>query len=584
MNTRIIGIDFGTSTTVVRVHNVGAGNKILPVLVNGQRTIPTIAFRKEGSEEMYYGYDAQMKIESNAKGTVYKNFKMNLISDDEELRKQTEILIQGFMEYVYKQYQKLLNDGAFESADKVKVYVSHPAKWNSSARTLMKESVAKAGFCGQENITLKDEPTAAFLAVMHDKNDVLKQSGMLYEGKKYKAMMIDMGAGTTDIVLCTYMVKDGKLHIDNIFTYPPINAPGLCGGREIDYALLREAETFLEKMQGHSTEFGKKVIRKMSKDVKSWKEQTLSSSLKNGDTVPEPDAITEFRETLINFGVPVKNDDERFSISRKFFEEFTKDHWIQWENLLKGSFSEVQESQYDDLECPKTPEDVDLLIVTGGHSQWYIVDAYILGKSSYLSPMNFAKIRNNPICLIQSPDPQETVAVGLCHMDEDVVGTIAASNDVSISFTCEGKYLGSCDLINKGVPLPFEKKDIVIKNGIDGNFLRRRELIIEYSIITDKTNTITKSQVVPSSGIIEIIIKTVISTLCVAIFDIPRILYCCVRGKWDQLDDTIVSEIFSHNYPIELSPNIYVNEEGIIKVGGTISVDGEKLNIPEIVT
>ena len=115
------------------------------------------------------------------------------------------------MKYVYNQYQKLLNDGVFDVADEVKVYVSHPAKWNSYARSLMKRSVANAGFCKEGNVALKDEPTAAILAVIHEKNMELSKAGMLHEGKKHQAMMIDMGAGTTDIVLCSYVVRSGKL-------------------------------------------------------------------------------------------------------------------------------------------------------------------------------------------------------------------------------------------------------------------------------------------------------------------------------------------------------------------------------------
>ena len=89
MATRIIGIDFGTSTTVVRVHNVGAGNRVVPVAINSQRTIPTIAFRPKDSNEMYYGYDAQAKNDSNVEGTLYKNFKMDLISMSVILRNGT---------------------------------------------------------------------------------------------------------------------------------------------------------------------------------------------------------------------------------------------------------------------------------------------------------------------------------------------------------------------------------------------------------------------------------------------------------------------------------------------------------------
>lgn len=586
MATRIIGIDFGTSTTVVRVHNIGMENRVVPVMVNGKRTIPTIAFRSKDSDEIYYGYDAQAKIDSNVEGTLYENFKMDLISDNAEQREQAEFLIQGFLKYVYNQYQSLLNDEAFDAADKVKVYVSHPAKWNSYARTLMKQSVISAGFCKQENIALKDEPTAAILAVIHEKKSELKQAGMLFENQKYKAMMVDMGAGTTDIVLCTYKVANGKLEIDDIFTYPSINTPGLCGGREIDNAIISEAERFINNMQKTPSASGMKYVKKLSRRVKSWKEGTISNVLRTGIILPEPDEIADFRDTLSEFGVPIMNDGERFSISRKYFETFTKRHWIQWAELLLGAFAEVKGTQYNNLDCPKIPEDVELLIVTGGHSQWYIVSEYLLGKKPDfidLPPIKFTKIQDRPNCMIQSDDPQETVAVGLCHLDEDVVGIMAASNDVSISFTCEGKYLGACDLIKKGTPLPFEKRDFLIKNTINGSFIFRKELKIEYSIVTDKINTITKSQIVPSTGILETIIRTVLAVVGVAMLDIPRILWYLVKGEIDKLDDILMENIVNNKYGVELSPDIFVNEEGIIKVGGTIKVDGESLNITEVI-
>ena len=122
--------------------------------------------------------------------------------------------------------------------------------------------------------------------------------------------------------------------------------------------------------------------------------------------------------------------------------------------------------------------------------------------------------------MIQSADPQETVAVGLCHLDEDVVGTIAASNDVSISFSCEGSFLGTCDLIKKGVPLPFEKKD-TLEGTINGLFIYHGRWNVEYSVITDNKNVVVKSQIVPSTGVIITILKSILALLGVAIFDIP---------------------------------------------------------------
>lgn len=585
MITRIIGIDLGTSTTVVRVHNVGVENRIVPVTVNGQRTIPTIAFQPDGSTEIYYGYDAQAKRDSLSEGVLYKNFKMDLISDDVNKRELAETLICGFLRYVYGKYQSLLNDGVFDRADEVKVYVSHPAKWNSHARTLMKRCVEAAGFCKQDNIILKDEPTAAILAVIHEKKERLGEMGMLIKNKQYKAMMIDMGAGTTDIVLCSYMVTDEKkLNIENIFTYPSISNSGLCGGREIDDIIVREVQKFTDEMQKKPSRTKEKAVKKFAKGAKKWKETVLSDTLAKNSDLPEPEAIADFRDHLSDSDTPIMNEGQRFSVGRELFENFTRKHWEQWVGLLDGAFSEVKGEQYKDLNCPKCPEEVDLLIITGGHSKWYLVSEYLLGKKSFINlpPANFEKILQKKECFIQSVDPQETVAVGLCHLGEDVVGTLAASNDVAISFTCEGKYLGACDLIKKGIPLPYEKGNFSIRNVINGNFIYRRELKIEYTIVTDNTNTIIKAQTVPSTGILETILRATLATLGVAVFDVPKIIWYFLTDKLDLLDDTVLFRIINNKYNVELAPMINVNEEGIIKIGGKISVDGRMIDIPEL--
>ena len=586
MVTRIIGIDFGTSTTVVRVHNVGPGNRIVPLSINGQTTIPTIAFKAEyPNEGVYYGYDAQAKIDSREPGCSYQNFKMDLISEDIEVRARAEYFVQGFLKYIYREYQRQVNENTFDPATQVKVYVSHPAKWNSHARALMKQSVVAAGFCPLDNVSLKDEPTAAFLAVIHERNNELKQAGMLFEGRKYKAMMIDMGAGTTDIVLCSYMVKRGKLMLDDIFTYPSINAPGLCGGREIDDALMEKAEEFVFKMQGKYTKMGMRRLTRLRSQIRRWKDLTVSQTLRDQKTLPEPNEISELRDDIKEYGSVILNEGESFSISRQTFESLSRKHWEQWIKLLQGAFEDVRNQQYAGLNCPKRPEEVELMIITGGHSQWYIVPEYLSGKSTvaYLPPSRFTAIQAHPECLVQSANPQETVAMGLCHLDEDVVGAIASANRVSISFTCEGKYLGSVELIGKGIPLPFEKRDFLIKQTIKGNFIYRKPLLIEYSVVTDSVNTIKESISVPSDDLLTSAIKTILSVVGVALLDIPRIAYHILKGDLDQLDDTLIQSIIDNEYPVELSPDIYVNEEGIIKVGGTIKVDGVNLNIPEII-
>lgn len=579
MATRIIGIDFGTSTTVVRIHNVGVGNTIIPLLVNGQSVIPTIAFRPEGSDDLYYGYDAQAKVDQNAKGEVIRNFKMKLIGDEESLS-LAQSLIDGFMSYVFKHYQSQLNQNAFPPADIIKVYVSHPAKWSSAAITIMKNSVVNAGFCTIDNVSAKDEPTAAVLATLHEHSDDLLKAGMIYDGDIHKAMMIDMGAGTTDIVLFCYIIKDGKIEISDIITYPSMGHEGLCGGREIDDALMKAAEEFVKKMTNAPiNRKAERALNKLRRRVRVWKEKAVSERLKdNNIPISEPEEISDLRDDLLDSGLPIANEGEKFIITREYFHRETQAHWKQWINLIKGAFKEVVLPQYEKLKCPKRPEDVELLIITGGHSQWYIVDDYILNGG-----INFWKIIAKPDLLIHSDAPQETVAIGLCYLDEDVVKCHPVPNDVDISFSCEGQYLGATNLVKKGAPLPFEKSDIKLKNFIKGNFIRRKALLIKYVVTTDSKNHITREVYVEAENMLEIIVNFVLAAIGVSILDIPKIWWKIVTFQWDEINPEILNSIINYNYDVVLEPQIIVNEEGIIKVGGKLSVGSKELEIPEVV-
>ena len=65
----------------------------------------------------------------------------------------------------------------------------------------MLESASKAGF---PNVVGMDEAQAAIGAVIVQNAEYFVKSGLLKKGVPVNILMIDMGAGTTDLVLCSY--------------------------------------------------------------------------------------------------------------------------------------------------------------------------------------------------------------------------------------------------------------------------------------------------------------------------------------------------------------------------------------------
>lgn len=120
------------------------------------------------------------------------------------------------------------------------VLVTVPASFDPSARQLIQEASAKAGY---PEIVLLEEPQAAFYAWLHahtnDWRSLLKVGDCV--------LVVDIGGGTTDFSLISVSDEGGNLSLQRL----AVGAHLLLGGDNIDLSLAYLAKNKLEE-QGHS--------------------------------------------------------------------------------------------------------------------------------------------------------------------------------------------------------------------------------------------------------------------------------------------------------------------------------------------
>lgn len=388
---RIIGIDFGTSTSVIRVKRyedgtpVGDRLYVKEVKFGNNGLVPTlIQHIRDG--EPYYGYEAQKKHKNSV---LFENFKVDLESMDAEKKSRAKALTEEFFTYLAGQYKDQSAGGFFgEAGDIEKTLVSYPVKWSDETRSFMLETARKAGF---PNVEGMDEAQAAIGAVMVQSSDYLEEKGYLHDGRPVNILMADMGAGTTDLVLCRYTPGTNPKY--EVLSTWPKEGSTLFGGREME-ELLREY--LKEKLPAEDAEAVMK--RCGTEKFKSWKEEYVSPALKRGEAVTEfsdLDTITELLEIEM----------EGYALDRAELEKLAVNYLRGFPRLVNG--------------CLKDAEihgsEVDLVLLTGGHSQWYFVAELLSGRISQCGEIELDKIRKDPGRIIPVPLPQETVALGLVY-------------------------------------------------------------------------------------------------------------------------------------------------------------------------
>lgn len=391
---RIIGVDFGTSTSVIRVKRYEKGKPLgemletKEVVFGGSGTmVPTLIMKKNEEESVvYYGYEAQ-KGKKNF--TNFHSFKVDLESEDMEKRVHARKLTEEFFRFMAKQYHAQSDGGHLGNADdKERTIISYPVKWSEETKQFMIEAAKNAGF---PNVTGMDEAQAAIHAVTVQSTDYLKQHGLLTKGVPANVLLIDMGAGTTDLVLCRY-TPDDKSTIEVLNTWPK-SGDILFGGKEID-SLLQNF--FREKMDEEDAQM---VFKRVGADkFKSWKEETVSPALRKNDSV------SDFLE-LDNYIEDMDIDMEEYCLDRAAFEDCLKDYLKQLPELINGCLQDAGMSGGD----------VDLVIVTGGHSQWYFVKEMLAGNMAQFEEVELTKIKEDASRIIPITRPQETVALGLVY-------------------------------------------------------------------------------------------------------------------------------------------------------------------------
>ena len=390
MSTLILALDFGTTTTVVCGDIQGAGNPRF-LVDDKSYLIPSVIYKRNDGVT-YYGKRAE-KESTKPNGELIENMKMMLL--DEGQREAGKAYIKEFLkEYIFKElFEKQKSD--FPSFDNIIVRISHPSIWNEDLVNFMLEAVKEAGF-RDSKIEAIPEPLAVSAYSLQSRAKFLSLKYVLSYNQTYNVIAVDMGGGTSDVVICKIEIDDnGKCKVSQSATYPTKDESATCGGREIDKILMHYC---WEKCQ-LSTE-DQRIFKQY--DARLWKEQIVSNALEEGVSAEAPARIHDI--LLYSYQ---KDISELGKIDRGQFEAISSEHWKSLQDIIHDAVIDYQ-SKYGVGE-----EDIDFIFVTGGHSQWYCVKDVILKSCCFKKIMkNSDRYIDGSVC-----NPNETVARGLCSYD-----------------------------------------------------------------------------------------------------------------------------------------------------------------------
>jgi len=397
---RIIGIDFGTSTTYMNVKryngNQPDGDKFsyIPVMFNYGESSGYVAtiVRENADGSFDFGEKASEQLEG---AEIHTEIKMRLESSDEQERAEARRITRAFFAFLHEQYiQQATNLGGAD--DREETVVSYPVKWQKETAQFMLDAARDAGF---QNVRGMDEAEAAVATVLCQNSS---NRSLIYADKPGYLMLVDMGAGTTDLVVCRYQANpNGEIAIELVTSWPYSADEPTFGGREIDKVLEQYVADYLTKslLNQSLLPIARDFATKPG-ESKKWKERHVSVNLADGKPVATCGYVSPLR-SMLSADFP--------AFDRTGFETLVESGLRDYARLINGCLEKT-------AEVDENFSALDLVILAGGHSAWYFAKEILTGAmEGWLDHPALAAVRENPYRVVSLPNPQTTVSLGLVY-------------------------------------------------------------------------------------------------------------------------------------------------------------------------
>jgi len=368
---KIIGIDLGTTNSVVAVMEGGEPNVI--TTAEGSRLCPSVVAFNKNSERLV-GQTAKRQAVINSENTVYsiKRFIGRHYDDVEAERKivpyqvvkgpagdaRVKLPITG-KEYTPQEISamvlsKLKNDAEAYLGEKVdKAVITVPAYFNDSQRQATKDAGKIAGL---EVMRIINEPTAAALAYGLDKKE------------NETILVFDLGGGTFDVSLLE--VGGGVIEVKST------NGDTHLGGDDWDERIVNWVADEFKKEQGIDLRNDRQALQRLREAAEKAKIE-LSSVMETEINLPYVTADSSGPKHL------------QIKLSRSKFEQITEDLLERCRGPFKAALKDAN----------VTADKIDEVVLVGGSTRMPMVQDLVRSLTNGKEPH-------------KGVNPDEVVAVG----------------------------------------------------------------------------------------------------------------------------------------------------------------------------